>query len=109
MLFQIACLQLHSKTELSNINLKVLATAIISQNLFVFLQMPCNHCNHSYSFAIFDKISILILQARQQMELKGSHYFAVLNWAPSPVSTPVDTDINIDESDTDIDVDIDVE
>lgn len=71
--------------------------------------MPCNHCNHSYSFTIFDKISILILQARQQMELKGSHYFAVLNWAPCPVSIPVDRDINIDDIDIDIDEDLDVE
>lgn len=33
------------------------------------------------------------------MERKGTHYFAVLNEAPSPVSIPVDIDIKIDNID----------
>lgn len=53
------------------------------------LQMPCNHCNQSYFFTIFDRIFILILQGRQQMEFNGSHCYAVLNWAPSPISISI--------------------
>lgn len=36
------------------------------------------------------------------MELKGSHYFAILNKAPSPVSISVDRDLKIDDTDIDV-------
>lgn len=86
-LLGIACLQHHSRMEFSNVSLKLLITAavIILQNLFVF-------CKCVAITAILHRLwqnfhSHFTSEVANDAQ---SSRFAVLNWAPSPVSLSVD-------------------